>query len=1036
MSSGSTGSGSSGGSGGSAPQRRQSMTFTGSQLELQSWYWVSDAAQIYIPCKFLGYGGGQNASLPNVEEGIFQVFDEPGREPFTAHIRSRVVGHIVDEWHLKDIHKDLVKNDDVSEPNILWALRRRYQRDEVYASIGSILIAINPYKPLPALYSMSKMGQYLDDKSGTSIASSNMDDLVDPHIWLIAQNAFNQLRATGQPTHRRQAIIISGESGAGKTEATKKCLQYLSYVASRSASSSSSSPTSSTDAPMPIHTADAKIEDQVLKTNPLLESFGNSKTARNNNSSRFGKWLEIIFRGSERKKGGEFFFDQSMDLTLVGANITQYLLEKSRVVVQAPQERNYHIFYQICADPTMLCLPAKEYMFLNQSGCVTIDGVDDAEDFRETASSLEKLQFSVHDQIAIFSALRAILYLGNIVFALAAQDGAHPSVSFSSSAPSIQIVGGEGNIMLTTAALALGLPPARLAECLTTRTFYVRGEKHICEYTCQQAVDARNALAKEIYGRLFSHVVLKSNQTLNPASSGSSSSRVPGTPGANGAIEVRSSSDLCIGLLDIFGFEIFEHNSFEQLCINYGNEKLQQYFVKFVLKEEQRVYEAEGVPYSRVPPLDNEDVLSLMEARPLGIFSRLDEELKINEGSDVRMLQKLEKDHNSKSAHARFSRDHKMLPAHFEIRHFAGTVRYDCGGFMDKNRDKLHDHLEDLVGEVGTDGASNSAIVLLREILLLHGPARDSPSSTSTTTPIASPTPPRPPRVTSTLATRFQNQLAQLMSVLDQSHPHFVRCIKPNNTKQPDVLDVALTLQQLRYSGVLEAIQIRKGGYPVRRAHREFRQRYWHLTRLFRGAFEGLSDQQRCTAIVRELASRNPAYAGIQVGKSLVFFKTEVLTELEKERAAAGLKSMLLIQRIGRGFPKRIKFKILRAAYRKLLNHIKLGRLRHESNAAALPALIASLAAARQVGLLFSWIVRDGDRLVARLEVVQACVSRMAALIAFFGQQDLLDEFRSTAALIAEEAPLAIDCSEIAELKRHYVVVKERAEALEVCCCI
>lgn len=504
----------------SGPVRRASMSFVGGQLEAQAWYWLSDPEHVYVPGKFVAYSEGTET------ECLFELFGAGSAAPPMAMPKSRCVGRVIDEFHLTDIHKDLVKNDDVSEPNILWNLRQRYARDEIYASIGSILIALNPYKSIASLYSAAKMDEYL----GTSSAATG-DEERDPHIWLIAQNAFNQLRGARGVQQRRQAIVISGESGAGKTEATKKCLQYLSFVASAGNSSSCS------------------IADQVLKTNPLLESFGNSKTARNNNSSRFGKWLEIIFRDSSRgggSNGGGFFFDGGdLELTLVGASITQYLLEKSRVVVQAPLERNYHIFYQICADPTMLCLPAKDFLFLNQSGCVQIDGVDDADDFRETAASLEQLQFSVPDQIAIFSALRAILYLGNVVFL----DGGSAH---------IQIEGGEGSLALSTAALALGLPPQRLAECLTTRTFLVRGEKHVCEYTVSQAVDARNALAKEVYGRLFAQVVAKSNQTLSP-------------PGAPAPAAASSSSDLAIGCLDIFGFEVRgggrknmwgEHNTF------------------------------------------------------------------------------------------------------------------------------------------------------------------------------------------------------------------------------------------------------------------------------------------------------------------------------------------------------------------------------------------------------------------------------------------------------------------------------------------
>ncbi len=338
-----------------------------------------------------------------------------------------------------------------------------------------------------------------------------------------------------------------------------------------------------------------------------------------------------------------------------------------------------------------------------------------------------------------------------------------------------------------TASRLLALDVAQLEHALLFKTLDVRGEKMKVPMSDAAASDARNALCKEIYGRLFCQIVAQANISLAAGGIVSSDADEPPT-----GVARQVASNTCIGLLDIFGFEIFVSNSFEQLCINYGNEKLQQYFVEFVLKKEQDMYNSEGIQVERINPLDNEDVLVMIEAKQGGLFVLLDEELKIPKGSDLSFLQKVEKVHNGKGS-GRFRRDFRMASELFEIKHFAGTVTYNVTNFMEKNRDKMYDHLEDLLlcsrserfkGTMTAHGPRSASAAALNS---MRSPGRGAASGQSVT-----------------IVARFTKQLNDLMVLLNASQPHFVKCVKPNNSKKPKLVDTDLVLRQLRYSGVLE----------------------------------------------------------------------------------------------------------------------------------------------------------------------------------------------------------------------------------------
>ena len=1057
------------------------------------YYWISNDEFEYIPVKYVGAAGDTNGGAHRMCEFIPYNSTTRMKAP-SSRIKGRIPAPAEIHLNSRNIKSDLVQNDDVSEPSVLWSLRQRYKQNLIYSSIGSILIAINPYKVIKELYIPENMTAYMlhaadanDIKALSASSRAARDVELQPHIWTIAAQAYKQMRSPlvipsgsevgehttnkGNLSGGRQAIIISGESGAGKTEATKMCLQYLSAVAHLASTTigsgtkaklistpgSFTSPekvsrrkslrdvftfndstgtitTISADVDgTPEDFASLPIEDRVLGTNPLLESFGNAKTARNNNSSRFGKWLEINFArvGSRETTNNLAEFDSSFALahvTLTGANITEYLLEKSRVVSQATQERNYHIFYQLCADPAMEMLNASSYQFLNQSGSeyIIIEGVDDAEDMKQTKNALRNLGFSTVDQWAVFDTLKAIVSLGNVIF------------DVDNGGTDCHIKGESADILLAVAKL-IGVEAQRLQMCLTIRTITVRGETMNVALDCSQAVQTRNAFAKEIYGRVFSHIVRKINMALQPSDQSASTSIT------------RRPSDLCIGLLDIFGFEIFERNSFEQLCINYANEKLQQYFLAYVIKKEQEVYTSEELNIVQVVPRDNEDVLRLLEGKPAGLLPRLDEEVKLS-GNDASYLRKIDRDHNTKAdskskdtadENRRFNRTIKTKPGHFEIRHFAGLVLYDSDGFVEKNKDKLHDHLESLIQEF-----SNEAIKkMLQEPKKLNVETSAKTVRRGSTMGAGSGSSDSP-----TLSARFQHQLHDLMSILSNSSAHFVRCIKPNNTKQADTLRPSLVLQQLRYSGVLEAIQIRKAGFPVRRKHADFWRSYWSLaiTNVYNQDIEAnyselnknsdsvvrapinsrskwwrrLNDQDKCKVILDGLnmraqdeyislvekekqawlSSSGPfeltdtvklsiqskwtlgAYDSthIMLGRSLVFFKPEALTTLEKEKIRRGMSALLFVQASARRKAALKKFRVLDAGRQCLRDLLREGNKKNQSNIGVLNSLTEFTSHCQNsLGMICS-ILKECRSLILRLSAVANCLYKVRMMLSYY----------------------------------------------------
>uniref|UniRef100_A0A8C1M951 Unconventional myosin-Ic-like n=1 Tax=Cyprinus carpio TaxID=7962 RepID=A0A8C1M951_CYPCA len=597
-----------------------------------------------------------------------------------------------------------------SEVAFIENLRKRFKENLIYTYIGSVLVSVNPYKELE-IYSKQHMERY----RGVNFYE------VSPHIYAVADNAYRSMR-----TERRdQCILISGESGAGKTEASKKVLQYYAITC-----------------PASEHVQ--TIKDRLLQSNPVLEAFGNAKTLRNDNSSRFGKYMDIQFDF----KGAP-----------VGGHIINYLLEKSRVVHQSHGERNFHIFYQLIEggeDDLLRRLGleknAQQYQFLVKGNCPKVSSINDRNDWKIVRKALSIIGFTDDELLNIIA---SVLHLGNVQY------------------------GGEdsGSAYITTEtqikylARLLGVDGTILKEALTHKKIIAKGEELMSPLNQEQAASARDALSKAIYGRTFTWLVNKINDSL----------------------AYKNAS--VIGLLDIYGFEVFQNNSFEQFCINYCNEKLQQLFIELTLKSEQEEYEAEGITWEPVQYFNNKIICDLVEEKFKGIISILDEEcLRPGDASDITFLEKLE---DTVGGHAHFL-THKLADGktrkvmgreEFRLIHYAGEVNYNVNGFLDKNNDLLFRNLK----EVREQAQKKKDIYIY------------------------------------TAATQFKNSLAKLMEILMSKEPSYVRCIKPNDAKQAGRFDEVLIRHQVKYLGLMENLRVRRAGFAYRRRYETFLQRYKSL---------------------------------------------------------------------------------------------------------------------------------------------------------------------------------------------------------------
>uniref|UniRef100_A0A8C7GGJ7 Myosin VC n=1 Tax=Oncorhynchus kisutch TaxID=8019 RepID=A0A8C7GGJ7_ONCKI len=792
--------------------------------------WIPDEEHVWKSAEILrDFKPGDDTLQLQFEDGTEMLYSLDTSSPQLPHLRNPDI--LVGE-------NDLTALSYLHEPAVLHNLKVRFVESKIiYTYCGIILVAVNPYKQLH-IYGDAVIHAY---------SGQNMGDM-DPHIFAVAEEAYKQMARN----NKNQSIIVSGESGAGKTVSARYAMRYFAMV------SKSGSKT--------------HVEDKVLASNPITEAIGNAKTTRNDNSSRFGKYTEISF---DRR------------YQIIGANMRTYLLEKSRVVSQSESERNYHIFYQMCAcadqpefKSLRLC-EADEFRYTSMGGETAIEGVDDRKDMEETRRTFSLLGLTKDFQADVFKVLAGILHLGNVAIRNVGSDRS----SISSSDPHI-------------AAFCdlLGVSPDGVTRWLCHRRFVMVAETVVKPVTSKRAVNARDALAKQIYAHLFDCVIQK----------------------INAALQVPGKQHSFIGVLDIYGFETFDINSFEQFCINYANEKLQQQFNLHVFKLEQEEYMKEDIPWTLIDFYDNQPVIDLIEAK-MGILDLLDEECLFPQGTDQNWLQKL---YNYLADNPLFEKP-RMSNEAFIIQHFADKVEYQCWGFLEKNRDTLYEELIDTM--------RTSKFPLLANFFLEEEPGGVG-SKGIKVRPARPGVKPTNKNLRTTVGEKFRSSLYLLMETLNATTPHYVRCIKPNEEKMPFEYDSKRVVQQLRACGVLETIHISAQSYPSRWTYIEFYSRYSIL--MSQQELVLTDKKQTCRTVLQRLIQDSNQY---KFGRTKIFFRAGQVAYLEKLRLDRLRGACVTIQKHVRGWSHRRTFLRMREAAIILQQYVRgQRRIRKSVTAAAL----------------------------------------------------------------------------------------------------
>ncbi|KAK2839710.1 hypothetical protein Q5P01_013450 [Channa striata] len=687
--------------------------------------------------------------------------------------------------HPSSVHgvEDMSTLAELHEAAIMHNLFLRYQKDNIYTNIGSILAAVNPYKQIAGLY----------DGTAVDLYSKHQMGELPPHIFAVANECYRCL----WKRHDSQCVLISGESGAGKTESTKLLLKFLSVMSQNSAGT-------------PVSERTTRVEQALVQSSPIMEAFGNAKTVYNNNSSRFGKFIQLHFSQNGNIQGGCI-----IDL-----------------VRQNPGERNYHIFYALLAgadkehrDMYLLSEGPESYHYLSQSGCVQDSSLNDKQLFDSVMEALKVMEFTEEEIRDVFKLLSAVLQMGNIEFMTAG--GAQ--------------ITSKG--VVSNVSDLLGLDSFQLSEVLTQRSMILRGEEICSPLTVEQAVDSRDSVAMALYSQCFSWIIMRINQKIK------------------GKDNFKS-----IGILDIFGFENFEVNRFEQFNINYANEKLQEYFNKHIFSLEQLEYNREGIQWEAIDWMDNAECLDLIEKK-LGMLALINEESRFPKGTDYTLLEKLHSRHATNPYYVK----PRVTDHQFGIKHYAGEVLYDVRGILEKNRDTFRDDIlfilkdsrldfiYDLFERVGSRNGDET---------LKMGTARRKP----------------------TVSSQFRDSLHSLMATLSASNPFFVRCIKPNMDKKANQFDPDVVLNQLRYSGMLETVKIRRAGFPVRRTFKDFLSRY---KMILMNKKHSDDEKQSCSELLTLHDKDNKEW---QLGKTKVFLKEALEQRLEKEREEVRRRAGMVIR--------------------------------------------------------------------------------------------------------------------------------------------
>ncbi|NWY60746.1 MYO15 protein, partial [Chionis minor] len=691
------------------------------------------------------------------------------------------------------------------ESSVLLCLKKRFHRNLIYTYIGQILVSVNPFKDL-SIYSEDVATQY---HQGT--LSKNA-----PHIFAIAEMAYT----LSQSSEQEQCVIISGHSGSGKTEAAKAIVQYLTMLYQRS---------------------DSHRIRQPCNVLPILESFGNARTTLNDNSSRFGKLLNVYLRHG----------------VIVGTSISQYLLEKSRVVFQAHGERNYHVFYELLAGlpveqkEKLYLQEAESYFYLNQGRACDIPGKEDSRDFLVLVQALEGISLSDDQLTSTWAVLAAILQLGNICFT--SYEKEYYEHAALASDTEIQIV---ANLLRVSADF--------LQSAVTHRVTVTSYDRIFTPLSVEGAIDARDSVAKTLYYLLFEWLLLRINEWLAPWE-----------------------SDCAVGIVDIHGFEDLGVNSLEQLCINFANEHLQHFFSQTVIAQEEEEYRQEQLDWIPISKMCHESCLDFIAAKPHGILRILDDQTSLTQATDHTFLQKCHYHHGNSPWYAK---PKLPLPV-FTVKHYAGPVTYQVHKFLNKNRDQLRPEVLDIFSQSHLKVVSH----IFQKAKAAYSQQRELGARGKGLKPQAF-----------TLVSKFQQSLQDLTAKLRRSHAFFIRCITPNPKKLSNIFDVEYVSCQLRHSGIMEAIHIRKEGYPVRLPFQNFLARYGLLAGRRQNCLE---EREGCVAVLSHVVG-NPSDL-YQIGVTKVFLKEKARQLLERRWNQRQSWAIVTLQRNFRCLLRRRRLRVL-----------------------------------------------------------------------------------------------------------------------------